>query len=192
MAVFFTSDLHFLHRKMALEIRGFPSIEAHDEHLIEVHNSIVTPDDFVWCQGDMSLGDYKAGLRLLDRLNGHKHLITGNHDKVWPGHRDARKFQRQYLEVFESVQAFAKIKITGVTNSVLLSHFPWLGDGEGGRELEERYSEFRLSRTNVDRWLIHGHTHSQERLDGPRSIHIGWDAWHRPVRLSEVKELMGL
>lgn len=197
MAVFFTSDTHFQH-KMVAGLRGNAHPEphmatmAHDSKVINIWNDIVRPDDFVWHLGDVFLGDERGGLALVSQLNGHKHLITGNHDKVWPGHQDARKHQRAWLEVFESIQAYAKIKVTGLPNSVLMSHFPWLGDGEGAREMEERYSEFRLSRTNVDRWLIHGHTHSQQRLDGPRSVHIGWDAWHCPVSLTEVKELMGL
>jgi calcineurin-like phosphoesterase family protein len=29
-------------------------------------------------------------------------------------------------------------------------------------------------------------------LDGPKSIHVGWDAWHRPVHLDEIREMMGL
>src|SRR5579872_446672 len=111
MAVWFTSDTHFQHRLVA-GLRGMPDrIDDYNEHVISVWNSYVRPDDFVWHLGDVFLGDEVQGLALVARLNGAKHLVTGNHDKVWPGHVDARKHQRTWLQVFESVQAFAKIKI---------------------------------------------------------------------------------
>ncbi len=190
MAVWFTSDWHLQHNKLGVEIRGYESVEQHDEAVIATVNQYVRPDDILWCLGDISLGKLDSGLALLSRVNARMELIYGNHDKGSPIHRDAWKIQKKYLEVFESVQAYAKLKISGVTNSVLLSHYPWNGDGEGGRDLEERYSQFRLNRDpEVPRILIHGHTHSTLRVDGPDSIHVGWDAWHRPVHLDEVREL---
>lgn len=156
--------------------------------MIETWNIYIRPDDFVWHLGDVFLGDETRGLATVARLNGHKQLITGNHDKVWPGHVDARKHQRAWLEVFESVQAFAKIKI-GPKPGVVLSHFPWYGAGD--HMVEERHSEFRLHDTE-GRWLIHGHTHSEDRLDGERSIHVGFDAWGTPVKLETIREMMGL
>lgn len=189
MAVFFTSDTHFQH-KLVAGLRDFDVVSEYNEHVIEIWNSVVRPDDFVWHLGDVFLSDERSGLALVSRLNGAKHLITGNHDKVWPGHVDARKHQKAWFAVFDSIQAFAKIKI-GPKPSVLLSHFPWAGDGDGRRSMEDDYPEFRLSRAH-DRWLIHGHTHTEDRLDGDHSIHVGWDAWKRPVSLDEIKELMGI
>lgn len=191
MAVWFTSDTHFQHRLVA-GLRGFTSdqVDEYNATTILTWNQYVRPGDFVWHLGDVLLGDEVRGLSLVRQLNGNKHLITGNHDKVWPGHFDARKHQKLWLETFESIQAFAKIKI-GPKPSVLLSHFPWFGDGDGRRSLEDDYPEFRLHKGH-DRWLIHGHTHTEDKLDGDRSIHVGWDAWHRPVSLDEIRELMGL
>jgi calcineurin-like phosphoesterase family protein len=199
MSVWFTSDLHVQHVLMAA-LRGFRKEDAngnlvgdpdaHAEAIIEIINSMVRHDDILWCLGDMTLGKLSSGLKILSRINGRKQLVYGNHDKGSPIHQNAWKIQGQYLEVFESVQAYAKLKMAGVTNSVLLSHFPWNGDGEGSRDLEERYSQFRLNRDpSVPRVLIHGHTHSDLRVDGPDSIHVGWDAWKRPVHLDEVREL---
>ena len=99
----------------------------------------------------------------------------------WPGHRDSRKHQRRWLEVFESVQAFAKIRLDGTT--VLLSHMPYLGAGD--HTLEERHTQFRLH--DEGGWLIHGHTHQPERHDGKRSAHAGMDAWGlRPASEGEI------
>jgi calcineurin-like phosphoesterase family protein len=190
MGVWFTSDTHFQHRLVA-GLRGFApdQVDEYNATTILTWNSYVRPGDLVWHLGDVFLGDEKSGLSLVSQLNGAKHLVTGNHDKVWPGHQDARKHQKSWLEVFESVQAFAKIRI-GPKPTVLLSHFPPAGVYDGRRPIERDYPEFRL--TPGDRWLIHGHTHSDVKLDGPKSIHVGWDAWHRPVSLEEIRELMGL
>jgi calcineurin-like phosphoesterase family protein len=193
MAVWFTSDTHFQHKKVAgIRDYGSEQVNLHDIGIIDVWNSFVRPDDFVWHLGDVFLGDWKSGLTIVRQLHGRKHLVSGNHDRVWSGndHAIVRRFMPEYLSVFETIQPFAKIKV-GPKPSAILSHLPWFGAGEGDRELEERYSEFRLHDLG-NRWLIHGHTHSDKKLDGDRSIHVGWDAWHRPVRLEEIRELMGL
>lgn len=188
-AVWFSSDSHFLHRFVAA-LRGFDTPEEHDEAIIDRWNEMVRPDDLVWHLGDVGLGSETLILEQAARLNGRKQLITGNHDACWPGHRDSRKHQRRWLEVFESVQAFARIRIDG--RQVLLSHFPYEGDHVG----EDRATQYRLRDEGA--WLIHGHTHLQNRLGphpryltimdpatgGPgkphprgREVHAGLDAW---------------
>ena len=199
-AVFFSSDTHFLHGIVA-GLRGFTDPAEHDEFIIERWNKTVRPDDLVWHLGDVGLGNEARILAMTARLNGHKQLIAGNHDPCWPGNRGARSRQRRWLEVFESVQAFARIRIDG--RPVLLSHFPYFGDHTGG----ERYSQYRLKDQGL--WLLHGHTHSREKL-GPfmlpivtfgaepiqqgRQVHVGLDAWDlRPVgevsALARIREL---
>lgn len=193
MSVWFTSDTHFQHRLVA-GLRDYDpeQVYLHDMGIIDVWNSLVHEKDTVYHLGDVFLGPWQSGLALVRQLNGHKHLIAGNHDRVFAGN-DAKvvhRFMPEYLSVFESVNHFGKLQI-GPKPSAVLSHLPWFGAGEGGRELEERHGEYRPHDLGK-RWLIHGHTHSQERLDGPRSVHIGWDAWHRPVSLDEIRELMVL
>jgi calcineurin-like phosphoesterase family protein len=191
MTVWFTSDTHFQH-KMVAGLRGYEDPSAsiwHDEGVISQWNHLIKPDDVVWHLGDVFLGDEKAGLGIVARLNGRKRLIHGNHDKVSAIHFDAWRHQSLWLKYFDAVLPYAKVKI-GLKNKALLSHFPWNGDGEGEREMEERYSQFRLNRDpQVPRVLVHGHTHSMLKVDGPDSIHVGWDAWRRPVSLEEVREL---
>jgi len=185
-AVFFSSDTHFLHAMVA-GLRGFASSEEHDEAVIAAWNNLVRPADLVWHLGDVGLGNEARVLRQAARLNGNKHLIAGNHDQCWPGHRGSRSRQRKWLEVFESVQAFARIRLDG--QSVLLSHLPYLGAGD--HTLEERHTQFRLHDEGL--WLIHGHTHQAEQMSGPRSVHAGLDAWNlRPAPEADVISLMRL
>lgn len=180
----FTSDTHFLHRLVA-ELRGFATPEEHDEAVIGRWNAVVRPGDLVWHLGDAGLGNEARVLALAARLNGVKHLIAGNHDPCWPGHRDSRRHQRRWLGVFESVQAYARIRIEG--RPVLLSHLPYAGGG--GHTDEERYPQFRLP--DLGGWLIHGHTHQPDRIDGRRSLHCGLDAWGlRPAGEGEIAALI--
>lgn len=184
--VFFTADTHFQHRLVS-GVRGYSTPEQHDEALIETWNSVVNPGDQVWHLGDVSMRISDDLWPLLNRLNGTIHLITGNHDPCWPGHRSAHKHQRQWvLSRFESVQAFARRSHGGTR--VMLSHFPYAGDHSSN----ERYTDYRLRDEGFA--LLHGHTHSTERVSrsplGTKQIHVGWDAWNRPVPIDEISRML--
>jgi calcineurin-like phosphoesterase family protein len=180
--VWFTSDTHFCHARVA-ELRGFASVADHDESLIASWNATVKPGDVVWHLGDVGMGHESDVLAKVWRLNGVKHLVAGNHDPCWPRTRDARRHQRKWLDAFESVQAYAKVRFGPRT--ILLSHFPYDGD----HTFEERHVQYRLR--NEGEWLAHGHTHAAEQTDGPRSVHVGLDAWGlRPASRAEILALM--
>ena len=42
--------------------------------------------------------------------------------------------------------------------------------------------------------VLHGHTHSTEKVSfsacGTPQLHVGWDAWGRPVRFHEIVALL--
>lgn len=167
-----TSDTHFCHKRVA-ELRGFASSDDHDRQVIRRWNAVVSRDDTVWHLGDVGLGKTSTILGRVSLLNGTKHLVTGNHDAPWPGHRDSHKHQKEWLCYFASVQAFAKRRLNDRT--VLMSHFPY-ADG-GDHTAEERYRQFRLGNDGQS-WLLHGHTHSADiRTPGFRQLHVGLDAW---------------
>jgi len=69
----------------------------------------------VWVLGDLAVTSSPRGidevLAKIAELPGSKQLIAGNHDPVHPMHRGAHRWQRRYLEVFESVQAFGRRKV---------------------------------------------------------------------------------
>lgn len=167
--IWYTSDPH-LHHRLVAGIRGFGTVDEHDSEIIRRWNKAVDPDDTVWVLGDIGMGNEEAYLGLASCLNGTKHLISGNHDAVWPGHRDAHKKLDLWLAVFATIQPFARRRINGI--EVLLSHFPYQGSGD--HTPDERFSQYRLPDTG--RWLLHGHTHQPERIRG-REIHVGLDAW---------------
>jgi calcineurin-like phosphoesterase family protein len=75
----FIADLHLGHTNMATR-RGFATVEEHDEHIIASWNSVVDKRDVTYILGDVTM-EKKASYALLDRLNGVKHVVLGNHDR---------------------------------------------------------------------------------------------------------------
>ena len=181
MTVFFTSDLHVGHRFVA-GLRGFEDdLDGHSQAIVTGWESAVGKDDQVWVLGDLtcSNGAIPGALELIKSLPGEKHFVAGNHDPVHSLHRQAHKWQRKYLEAFESVQTFAKRKVEG--QQVLLSHFPYTFDHTN----DARYTQYRLPDEGL--LLLHGHTHSSEKVSSPRELHVGVDAWNFvPVSLDIV------
>ncbi len=77
--VFIISDLHLGHNNMAIK-RGFENSEEHDNYLIEQWNKVVHKKDTVWILGDVSM-EKPTSYPLLDKLNGYKKVVLGNHDR---------------------------------------------------------------------------------------------------------------
>lgn len=84
--IFVTADTHFGHKK-SLEfirpdgesLRPFSSVEEMDETMVENWNRVVTRYDTIYHLGDVVIP--RPSLKILDRLNGRKILIRGNHDQ---------------------------------------------------------------------------------------------------------------
>jgi len=93
---------------MALR-RGFESVEAHDEHVIAQWNSVVDKRDVTYILGDVTM-EKKAPYALLDRLNGIKHVVLGNHDR--------RQDVPHLLQHVESVMGMKEYK------GIMLTHCP--------------------------------------------------------------------
>jgi calcineurin-like phosphoesterase family protein len=182
VAVLYTADLHIGHALVAA-YRGYADTGAHDAALREMWLRQVGAGDEVWILGDLS-PEAELGLAWLADLPGVKHLVAGNHDRVHPGRKNGYRHLRRYLEVFESVQPFARHKINGV--NLLLSHFPYTDP----RTPQPRNMQWRLP--DRGEYLAHGHTHSRQRLTSPREVHVGIDAWQRLVSQGDVAELLGI
>lgn len=83
---FVCSDHHFGHestwakfkRSDGTPLRPFSSTEEMNEAMVERHNAKVKENDVVYFLGDVVIN--KKFLSIVDRLNGSKRLIMGNHD----------------------------------------------------------------------------------------------------------------
>jgi calcineurin-like phosphoesterase family protein len=112
MTVWFTSDTHFGHTNIiGYSKRPFASIEEMDVTLICNWNGCVRPDDEVWHLGDLTFKADKAAADYLNRLNGRKHLIWGNHDSS----------KVRALSGWASSQPYAELSLNG--RKIVLLHY---------------------------------------------------------------------
>ncbi|MGB8861936.1 MAG: barstar family protein [Ilumatobacteraceae bacterium] len=177
MTTWFTSDLHFGHANI-IEYSGRPFTDAEqmNQALIERWNAAVQPSDTVWVLGDVAMGRIADTLPLVGRLDGHKLLVTGNHDRCWHGlGSKADEWVEKYLAAgFEEIHQ-GTITLTVGDHDVLAGHFPYRGDSQDF----DRHPEARP--VDDGGWLLHGHVHEQWR-QRERMINVGCDAWDcRPV-----------
>ena len=96
----FIADLHLSHENMAKR-RGFSTVEEHDEHIIAKWNSVVHKRDVTYILGDVTM-EKSAPYHLLDRLNGIKHIVLGNHDR--------RQDTKKLFEYAESIAGMIQYK----------------------------------------------------------------------------------
>lgn len=82
--IFVTADPHFYHENV-IEYCGrpFKNVDRMNNHIVNMYNKVVGPDDECYIIGDFSLSTSKRQLQsILQRLNGKKHLVAGNHDRL--------------------------------------------------------------------------------------------------------------
>lgn len=186
---FLTSDLHLGHTFVSLETRGFDSVDAHNEAIIENWRSVVGKGDLVYLLGDAVMGKFAENVHLLGELTGNIWLLPGNHDRVHPTYRHKNPAKLvEFRQAYEQyVTIFPEVEITVADGSVTLCHFPPTGDHGD----EDRYPEYRP----VDRGqtILHGHIHEMWRAaDNGRWINVGVDVWGlAPVRYEDLAREFG-
>lgn len=164
MTIWFTSDHHFHHTKI-LEYckRPFPNLEAMHTALQDRWNAVVLPQDEVWVLGDFAFGPHPSIARLLDSLEGRKHLVQGNHDR----HRPA-----VYLRCgFASVQQHAELELEGLR--IRMRHRP-------------------PDHSEAAQLTLCGHVHEKWAWDPVRlTLNVGVDVWDfRPISAEQVAETL--
>jgi calcineurin-like phosphoesterase family protein len=121
-AVFLVSDTHFGHTGVCrftrndsvTKLRPWDSPEEMDEAMVKAWNERVRPTDKVYHLGDVVIN--RKALPILNRLNGDKVLIRGNHDIF----KD-----EDYIPYFRSLRGYH------VMNGMILSHIPVHTDSLG-------------------------------------------------------------
>jgi calcineurin-like phosphoesterase family protein len=159
------------------------------ETLIKNWNDRVKPGELVYVLGDFSFANPNLTRKVMERLNGKKILIKGNHDM--PAHK---AIQAGFDEVHENIFIWLTAS-GGKKYKVFLSHFPyrhnalmWLKYKIFGGYWDTRYNHKRM--VDEGNWLLHGHTH-QRYKQKRRMIHVGVDAWdYRPVSHHEIIKLI--
>lgn len=183
--LYFTSDTHFGHKNIIkYEKRGplgrmrlFDSVEEHDEYLIEQWNETVDPQDTVWHLGDLS---FKKDITFVKRLNGHKHLVLGNHDLL-P--------MDKYKEYFESVRHYKELKVPFVSYNPPNKDVLLLGDKVPPIHLVLMHFPLEIwNKRHYGAFHLHGHCHGHliQKPHEPR-YDVGVDVnMYAPVSLDTI------
>lgn len=154
----YISDPHFHHRNMAIK-RGFKDECEMNEHIVSEWNKVVSKRDVTYILGDITME--KSEYEILNRLNGIKKVILGNHDE--PQHVP------KLLQYVNNVASMKYLKDKEFGN-IILTHAPI-----HPCELEYRY--------NIN---IHGHVH-ENTLDDKRYINVSAEVIdYKPKLLSEL------
>ena len=116
LMIYYTADLHLNHQAVIRYCnRPFETVEEMNETIVSNWNKTVNKNDDVYIVGDV-IFKLKSDMPLyLDRMNGTKHLITGNHDK-----QTLKK--KQFTEQFASIDEY--LVIDDQNRKVVLFHYP--------------------------------------------------------------------
>jgi len=175
--IFVVSDHHLGHAKLLTfltaeggKCRPHETIEEMNEDIIQKHNSKVKPKDKVYFLGDVVF--HKSCFPLLERMNGDKVLVKGNHDL-----HDLSLYSKYFRDIRGSHSFPGKTR----DHALLLTHIPVHPDC-----VEERYKDGN----------IHGHLHElRVRLpDGsidPRYFCVSLEhSDYYPLTLGEIIDKM--
>jgi len=186
-SIHFTADLHAQHAKI-VDISNRPVYltptqlidvkqkdvsdpiyktlinKAHDEWLVrEVINKYVDKKHDLYILGDVTMANKIASDKFLDRLNGNKRLIIGNHDKNIT-------HSTRFAEITQIKDFTYSRKSQGINIHIVLCHYPMLS----------------WNRRIHGSWHLYGHVHGRNPGVG-RSLDVGIDAqlW-KPINLYEI------
>jgi calcineurin-like phosphoesterase family protein len=112
--------------------RGFSTVEEHDEYVIKQFNSVVNKKDLTFILGDITMEKHTHYYQL-DRLNGRKVAVMGNHDE--------RRHVHKLLEYVDQVAGCVQYKLGS-----FLTHVP----------VHPMEFSYRM------RYNIHGHLHEKK------------------------------
>lgn len=145
---YFISDLHFSHQNIIKYCgRPWDNYKGMNAALISKWNSVVTETDEVYVLGDVFLGSHHNELHgIMNRLNGTKFLILGNHDLLTPW---------QYIECgFRSVHTHLEVEIKDMKINLIHDPAPACG----------------VEQCNPHPWL-HGHLHGL-KINNPNLFNV--------------------
>lgn len=160
----FTSDSHYSHSNIIkYSNRPFASKFEMNSKLMENWNTKINQDDTVYHLGDFCFADEQEGQSILDRLNGKKHLIIGNHDKTGVK-----------LNGWESISPYKEINVDG--QFIVLCH----------------YAMRVWNKSHHGAWMLYGHSHGS-LPDDPNalSFDVGVDCHnYMPLNMNDVRRIM--
>ena len=163
---FWTADWHFFHKNIIKYCnRPFKNEKHMRNKIINNFNEIVRKEDTTFVLGDVAMlgGSQWEGLKgVIQKLNGTKHLIYGNHDEF--------RWQR-YIDIgFTTVHSALWLEQDGL--NVIMAHDPSV------------YCTLKPESV-----LLCGHIHTLfKSIPEQRVVNVGVDVWDfKPITLDQVR-----
>ena len=140
MAIYYLSDLHLLHRSIALH-RGFPSVQDHDRTVLENLRRRVGTNDTLFLLGDLFAYVWDdALLGQLQDVSRCTVLIQGNHEtQHWLHKASPTLLSQVFLDILEEAEIMDEDRV------VRMCHRP----------RPDLYDEDEKA------YLLYGHLHGQ-------------------------------
>lgn len=200
--VWFTADTHFGHKRIPFYARRLfcmseqernrvesipigshsnwtPSRESvvrMDNHLIDMINECVAPDDILWHLGDFCWGKSRGPSEVAKRYRAriacrNVFLVIGNHDR------------EETWAAFDECHHYKEIKVG--SKHIILSH----------------YAHSFWNRSHYGSWMLYGHAHAtaeawmESHMPGRLSMDVGVDniarltGEYRPISSDEIASL---
>lgn len=156
--IYVWSDTHFGHAGIIRYCtRPYSSVDEMNAGLIARWNSTVTPRDTIYLLGDFAFG--KDVAPQFAALNGHKHLVIGNHDEKNPA----------VLKLpWESINDIVTLRENGVR--AVACHYPM----ETWKSAHKGYL------------MLHGHSHGTLKRVVPHRFDVGADVFENPQSLASL------
>ena len=172
--VWVVSDHHLGHKNIlnftddnGNKIRPFTSLEEMHDVLLQNHNKVVKPNDYVIFGGDFAY-DHQYAKWFLENMNGKATLILGNHDRIYDNN-----FKYLYFKHFKKIEMWKKFG--NMNPPVIISHIPLKTTslGESGNMF----------------YNIHGHTHQNNENDS-RYFNVSVENInYTPMNIEDVLEV---
>ena len=151
--------------------RDYENADEMNEKLIEMWNSVVTPEDTVYNLGDLSMAaNTKKIIEVAKRLNGKHFLILGNHDHSIK--KDKEKLiaitKDDGNKMFEDIRDYKLLTFPGI--QIILFHYPmaaWENQQNGSI-------------------MLHGHLHDYMTNVKGKILNVGFDLHGKLLSLDDV------
>lgn len=194
---FFTADTHFAKETAIFQDhRPFRDVDEMDSALISNWNSVVGDDDDAYVLGDfIDTENFDKACSVLQQLNGHIHLISGNHDNniiEWMSDEAKRNALSKKIVEITPYKEIALKDSKGEEQLAILFHYPIHSYNKSSHILTD-------GRRTI---MLYGHVHYGHEFwelrntmfdrDMPwRGVNVGTMVWnYRPISLDEIEQVL--